>query len=116
MVRMIVTFDNQDGVCILRLQGRFATGQDTDYLREKTEELKKQGCTRIIADFSDVSYIDSTGIGFLIAIYASISRDGHGKFALAGANRRVREVLTLTKLNTIFSTYETLADAVTALK
>ena len=116
MVRMIVTFDNQDGVCVLRLQGRFATGQDTDYLREKTEELKKQGCNKIVADFADVSYIDSTGIGFLIAIYTSVSKDGHGKFVLAGANRRVREVLTLTKLDTIFSTYETLPDAVAALK
>ncbi len=112
---MIVNFEYQDGVCILRMQGRFATGQDAEYLREKTEELKKQGCHRIVADFGGVSYIDSTGIGFLIAIYTSILRDGNGQFVLAAANHREREVLSLTRLDTILPTYDDVNKAVTAI-
>lgn len=113
---MVVNFEMEDGVCILRMQGRFATGQDAEYLKEKTEELKKQGCQKIVVDFGGVSYIDSTGLGFLIAIYSSVLRDGTGQFAIAAPNRRVREVLTLTKLDTILPTYEDVPGAVTALK
>src|ERR1700733_10220021 len=100
MVRMDVTFETDGAVCILRLTGRFATGQDAEYLRQKTEELRKQACQTIIADFSNVAYIDSTGIGFLIAIYTSMLRDGKARFAIAAPNHRVREVLSLTKLDT----------------
>ena len=113
---MVVNFEFLDDVCVLRLEGRFATGQDAEYLRTKTEELRKQGCLKIIADFSGVSYIDSTGIGFLIAIYTSIIRERGGKFVIAAPNRRVREVLQLTKLDTILTLYDTVDNAVTAMK
>lgn len=111
-----MNFDFQDDVVVLRLEGRFATGQDAEYLRSKTDELKKQGCHRIVADFSAVSYIDSTGIGFLIAIYTSMIREHNGKFVLAAPNHRVREVLQLTKLNTILPVYNTVEAAVEALR
>jgi anti-anti-sigma factor len=113
---VVVNFEFLDDVCVLRLEGRFATGQDAEYLRTKTEELKKQGCLKIIADFSGVSYIDSTGIGFLIAIYTSVLRERGGKFVIAAPNRRVREVLQLTKLDTILTLYDSVETAVKAMK
>jgi len=58
---MHIDFDYQDDVCILRTKGRFATGLDADYLRSKTDEIKKSGRRKVLADFSDVPYIDSTG-------------------------------------------------------
>jgi anti-sigma B factor antagonist len=112
--RMKVHFETAGDICTLRLEGRFATGQDSEYLRVKTEELKKAGCRHIIADFSKVSYIDSTGIGFLIAIYTSVLRD-RGEFVLSAPNRRVRDVLDLTKLSSILTLYENEAAARTAL-
>ncbi len=112
---MTVDFELGDEVCVLRLAGRFATGQDSEYLRTRAEELKKLGCRSIIADFSQVSYIDSTGIGFLIAIYTSVRRDTGGQFVLSAPNRRVREVLDLTKLSSILRLYDNEAAARLAL-
>jgi anti-sigma B factor antagonist len=113
--RMTVQLETSGEICVLRLEGRFATGQDSEYLRTKTEELKNAGCRHIIADFSKVSYIDSTGIGFLIAIYTGVLRDRGGEFVLAGPNRRVRDVLDLTKLSSILKLYEDESAARTAL-
>lgn len=112
---MKVECEHSEGVCVLRLEGRFATGRDTEYLRAKTEELRKAGCRNIIADFSKVAYIDSTGIGFLIAIYTSMLKAGSGHFVLASPNRRVRDVLDLTKLSTILKLYDSEAAAKAAL-
>ena len=112
---MTVDFELGEDVCVLRLAGRFSTGQDSEYLRIRAEELKKAGCHNIIADFSNVSYIDSTGIGFLIAIYTSIRRDTGGQFVISAPNRRVRDVLDLTRLSSILKLYENEAAARLAL-
>jgi anti-anti-sigma factor len=113
---MLVEFDNQGDVCILRLHGRFATGRDSTYLRGKTEELKKSGCAKVLADFTQVDYIDSTGIGFLIGIYTSVLRNPIGRFVLANPNRRVREVLELTRLANVMPIYATVESALEDLK
>jgi len=59
---MTVDFESAGDILILRLRGRFATGQDTSYLRSKAEEIKASGKHKVLMDFHDVSYIDSTGI------------------------------------------------------
>lgn len=102
---MLVEFEKQGDICILRLHGRFATGQDSIYLRNKTEELKSAGYTKVLADFSRVDYIDSTGIGFLIGIYTSILKNANGRFVLSSLNRRVRDVLELTRLANVIPIY-----------
>lgn len=102
---MLVEFEFRGEVCVLRLHGRFATGQDAVYLRGKTEELKNSGCSKVLADFSKVDYIDSTGMGFLIGIYTSVIKNSNGRFVLCNLNRRVREVLELTRLANVMPTY-----------
>src|ERR1700687_341023 len=104
---MLVEFEQIGDVCILRLHGRFATGQDSAYLRAKTDEIKNAGYSKVLADFSQVSYIDSTGIGFLIGIYTSVMKNPNGRFVLANLNRRVREVLELTRLANVMAIYAT---------
>ncbi|HYL38568.1 MAG TPA: STAS domain-containing protein [Bryobacteraceae bacterium] len=113
---MLVEFEKHADVCVLRLHGRFATGQDSSYLRGKTEELKGSGFSKVLADFSQVEYIDSTGIGFLIAIYTSILKNADGRFALANLNRRVREVLELTRLANVMPIYPNEQAALEALE
>src|SRR6266849_4756491 len=112
---MLVEFEYRDSICVLRLHGRFATGQDSAYLRAKAEEIKSSGCRKVLADFSEVSYIDSTGIGFLIGIYTSVLKNNEGQFVLASLNRRVREVLELTRLANVIPIYQSEADALAAL-
>ncbi len=70
----------------------------------------------MLADFSQVDYIDSTGIGFLIGIYSSVLKTANGQFVLASLNRRVREVLELTRLANIMSIYPDEAAAFRALE
>src|SRR5258708_3123251 len=65
---MLVEFEHRGDVCVLRLHGRFATGQDSAYLRTRTDEIKCSGFSKVLADFTEVSYIDSTGIEFLLVI------------------------------------------------
>ncbi len=98
---MQIDFEYQDDVCILRTKGRFATGLDADYLRTKTDEIKKSGRRKVLADFHDVPYIDSTGIGFLVGVYTSVTNTLGGRFVVAGPNHRVREVLDLMRLSTV---------------
>ena len=95
---MLVELEKRGDICVLRLHGRFATGKDSSYLRAKTLEVKNSGCSRVLADFAQVEYLDSTGIGFLIEIFTSVLKNAAGSFVLANLNRRVREVLELTRL------------------
>jgi len=98
---MIIEFDHTDDVCVLRPRGRFATGLDAAYLRSKTEELKSCGCRKVLSDFRDVPYIDSTGIGFLVGVYTTVKNTLGGRFVIVGPQHRVQEVLELTRLNTV---------------
>ena len=98
---MVIDFEYKDDVCILRLKGRFVTGGDTSYLRTKTDELKASGCRKVMADFHDVPYADSTGIAFVVGVYISIARTLGGLFVVSAPNHRVREVLDITRLSSI---------------
>ena len=113
---MTVDFETAGDILILRLRGRFATGQDTSYLRTKAEEIKSSGKSKVLMDFRDVSYIDSTGIGFLIGIYTSVKRAPDGQFVMTCANQRVREVLDLTRLSKVIPCYDAESDAMEVLK
>jgi anti-anti-sigma factor len=106
---MLVDLDVRGDICVLRLHGRFDTGRDSAYLRGKTEEIKTGGHAMVLADLSQVDYIDSTGIGFLIGIYI-------GQFVLASLNRRVREVLELTRIAQVIPIFSTEEAAITALR
>ena len=112
---MLVEFEHRGDVCVLRLHGRFATGQDSAYLRTRTDEIKCSGFFKVLADFTEVSYIDSTGIGFLIGIYTSTLKNPNGRFVLANLNRRVREVLELTRLANVIPIYPDVESAFEAL-
>jgi len=115
MASMLVEFEFRGDICVLHLKGRFATGQDSLYLHTKAEELRNSGYVRILVDFADVDYIDSTGIGFLIGIYTSVTKSSNGRFALASANRRVRDVLELTRLAQVIQLYPSEAAALEAI-
>ena len=113
---MLVEFECQGDLCVLRLHGRFATGQDSAYLRGRTEDIKKSGASKVLADFSQVDYIDSTGIGFLIGIYTSVVKLPDGRFVLCNLNRRVREVLELTRLANVMAIFANEEAAMRALQ
>jgi anti-sigma B factor antagonist len=98
---MIVEIEHQTDVCSVRFEGRFATGNDWGYLSAKMDEIKCSGCRKVLLDFRQVPYIDSTGIGFVVSIYTRVTKDSDGAFVLVGPTERVREVLDLTRLSSI---------------
>jgi anti-anti-sigma factor len=98
---MLVEIENQNDVCILRLRGRFMTGADPGYLRSRADEVRASNYSKLLVDVSEVDAIGSTVIGFVVALYTSIVKKAGGRFSLTGANKRVREVLDITRLDTI---------------
>ena len=98
---MLVDIDSQGEICVLRLSGRFLTGVDPDYLKNKADEIKGRKSVKMLVDLHDVSSMGSTGIGFLVGIYTSVTRNPGGRFVLVAPSPRVREVLELTRLITV---------------
>lgn len=104
----------RDGVCILRLEGRFVTGSDAALVSAQNS-LKKIGITKAIVDLSAVPYIDSTGLAFVVELHKSLVSRG-GQLFLAEANERVREVLEMTRIGEIIPQFQDLEDAEAALR
>jgi anti-anti-sigma factor len=95
-----IEIELQDDVCVVRLKGRFVAGTDRAYVLAKLDEIKIRACSRVLVDVGAVSSIGSMGIGFLVGLYTSVT-NVRGTFVLTGANSRVRDVLRLTRLDTV---------------
>jgi anti-anti-sigma factor len=98
---MLVEVARQDDICVLRLKGRFVAGEDLEELLAKADEIKRLTCGKVLVDLREVPAMGSTGIGFLVGIYTSVTKNADGRFVLVGANPRVREVLEITHLSTV---------------
>jgi anti-anti-sigma factor len=113
---MRIELNQIDDVCVMRFEGRFVTGTDPEFLRGKSDELKRLPCGKVLVDFRDVTSVGSTAIGFLVAIYSSVTKNPDGRFVLVGAQPRVREVLDLTRLSTILPMAGDIASGMAALR
>ena len=100
-----------DGVTVLTLAGRVTLGDESNQLRTRIKEVLAQGKKRLVLDIGDVSYIDSAGLGTLVAAYTS-ARNGGGEIKLANVTKKFHELLNITKLVTIFDVHGSVADAV----
>ena len=89
--------------------------QDREYLVAKGEEIKKINRGKVLADFREVPSIASMGIGFVVAIYASVSNSG-GRFVLVGALPLVRKVLDLTRWSPVIPIAPDLASGLRQLR
>jgi anti-anti-sigma factor len=113
---MLIEIEHGEKVCILRLSGHFRSGEDPGYLREKSDEIRSHDCKKMLADLDELLSIGSMGMGFLVGVYVNVTkRSGGGRFILVAANQRVREVLNLTRLNTILPLAPDLASGMAAL-
>jgi anti-anti-sigma factor len=98
-VRIEVRF-NEDAA-ILSLSGKFLAGSDGPFLRQKVRDLMDAGTQKLIIDFSDVPYIDSTCLGFLAGARVTV-QNGGARMVLAGMNRHVRKILDDVNLTQFF--------------
>ena len=100
-----------DGVTILDLQGKMLIGEGDELLREKINNLVENGTQKIVLNLADVPYVDSAGLGEIVRCYTTVSRKS-GKLKLLNLTKRIQDLLSITKLLTVFDTYETEAEAV----
>ncbi len=98
---------------ILDCNGRIVFGEETALLRTQVKELLEQA-PQVVLHLSNVHYIDSAGVGELVRLHTS-ARMANKTIALAGLTGRVRDVLQITKLATVFAIYSTVQEAVEAL-
>jgi anti-sigma B factor antagonist len=106
----LTTHKNGD-VIIVDASGRLTLGEGTSSLRMRVRELVEGGSRSIVLNLADVTYIDSSGIGELVAGYTTVTTAG-GQLKLLNLAKRVHELLNITKLYTIFETFEDEASAV----
>ena len=88
---MLIELNQIDDVCVIRCEGRFVTGVEPEFLRAKMDELKRLGCAKVLVDFRGVISVGSTAIGFIVAIYSSVTKSPDGRFVLVGSQPRVPE-------------------------
>jgi len=103
---------NLDGALVVDCVGRIVFGEETAYLRDAVKKLiaEKQN---VVLDLSGVNYIDSGGLGTLVALYTT-ARNSGSSIKLASLTQRVGDLLQITKLVTVFDVYETAEEAAAA--
>lgn len=99
-----------DGVLVIECNGRVVFGEEAAALRETVKAALSQN-KKIVLTLQNVSYIDSGGLGTLVGLYTSAHSAG-GEVKLAALSQRVGQLLQVTKLVTVFETYDTEAAAV----
>ena len=99
-----------DGVTILSPQGRIVFGEEATALRENLKRVLAS-TRQIVLNLSGVSYIDSGGLGTLVGVYSTARASG-ADIKLTGLGQRLRDVLQITKLVTVFEVYESEQEAI----
>lgn len=98
-------------VMVLDLKGRITLGDGDELLKDKVNSLINQGRKRLLLNLAEVPYIDSAGLGQIVRTYTTVSRQG-GHLKLVSLTKRITDLLSITKLLTVFETFESEADAV----
>ena len=92
-------------VIILDIQGKILIGEGDDALREAVTRLVEGGKRKILLNLADVPYVDSAGLGEIVRCYTTVSKQG-GRLKLINLTRKIQDLLAITKLLTVFETYD----------
>ena len=97
-------------VTILDLKGKMTLGEGDELLKDKINSLMNQGRGKILLNLEGVPYIDSAGLGEIVRTYTTVSRQG-GTMKLVNLTKRITDLLSITKLLTVFETFDNEAEA-----
>jgi anti-sigma B factor antagonist len=97
-------------VVVLDLKGRVTMGEGDELLKDKVNSLVNQGHKKIVLNLAEVPYIDSAGLGEIVRTYTTVSRQG-GSLKLLNLTKRITDLLSITKLLTVFETFDSENDA-----
>jgi len=102
-------------VTVLDLVGKLTIDHDAQRLKDKINSLIQQGRTQIVLNLTDVSYIDSGGLGQLVASYGSVAKTSGG-LKLLGVSKRNHDLLSITRLVTLFDAYDSEKEALESFR
>ena len=109
-----ITTREVDDVTVLELDGRIVLGEESSTLRETVKGLLAEGKKKIVLNMSNVTQIDSSGLGSLVGAHSS-ARSAGASLRLCNLGSRFNELLQVTRLYTVFDISENEADAVRAM-
>ena len=98
-------------VSVVDVAGRITLGEGSSVIRDALKEMVGKGQKKILLNLGEVSYIDSSGIGELVSGFTSVTNSG-GQLKLLNLNKRVKDLLQITKLYTVFDVHDDEAGAV----
>ena len=100
---------------VLDVAGRIALGEESNALRDALNELISKDRKKILVNLAEVSYLDSWGIRELATAYNAATKNG-GQFKLLNPSKRVKDLLAITRLNTVIEVHDDEAVAVASFK
>ena len=98
-------------VVVLDLKGRVTLGDGDELLKDKVNSLVNRGFKKIVLNLAEVPYVDSAGLGEIVRTYTTVSRQA-GSLKLLNLTKRISDLLSITKLLTVFETFDSESDAV----
>src|SRR5580765_3322518 len=98
-------------VKVLDLTGQITFTQGDEMLKDKIHSVVHQGSTKILVNLAGVDYVDSAGLGELVGAYTTVTRAG-GHMKLLNLTKKMRDLLSITKLLTVFETFDSEQEAV----
>ena len=110
-----MTNSEVDGVSVVTLDGRIVLGEESTSFREKLKSMIAEGKKKIVLNMANIKYIDSAGLGTLVAAHLSAKNQG-ASVRLSNLGDKFHEVLQITKLLTVFDVYDTEAAAVSSFQ
>ena len=102
-------------VTVLDLKGKMTLGEGDELLKDKINSLLASGKKKLLLNLESVPYIDSAGLGEVVRTYTTVSRQG-GSLKLLNLTKRIEDLLSITKLLTVFDTYDNEAEAIKSYK
>jgi len=102
-------------VMVLDIKGKIVLGDGDALLKDKVNSLVNQGRKNILLNLEGVPYIDSAGLGEVVRTYTTVSKN-EGSLKLLNVTKRIKDLLVITKLETVFETFDSESDAVKSFK
>ena len=97
-------------VVIFDLKAKLTIGEGDEFLKDKINSLIQRGHRKLLLNLEGVPYVDSAGLGEIVRTYTTVSRQG-GNLKLLNLAKRIEDLLAITKLLTVFDTYESEQEA-----
>ena len=112
---MKINEENKGTVKVIRLSGKVISGPDLMEVKTAFESAVNNDYRRILVDLGNVSWMDSSGLGVLVSGHTTVSRAG-GRMVILNATKKIHELFIITKLITVFDTFNDETEALAALE